>query len=112
MSKDHLRESIERCYDLLEGFDMDEPEGVKGSKAFSEVLFWAGQARYMRDGMNMYEAKLKELMDEQSFYKFVTEVARKTFRNEVEDMADGEFKRFVMEHWSEIVGGDEDGGLD
>ena len=52
-----------------------------------------------------YERKLAELMPENEYWEYITGVARKLFREEIDEMADGEFKTFVLENYRNIVGG-------
>lgn len=55
-----------------------------------------------------YEDKLKELMTETEFKEFSTELAKELFAEELCDMADGEFKVMILEHFDDITGTDED----
>ena len=52
-----------------------------------------------------YERKLAELMPENEYWEYIASVARKLFREEIDDMPDGEFKTFVLENYRNIVGG-------
>ena len=52
-----------------------------------------------------YERKLAELMPDDEYWKYITGVAQKLFREEIDEMADGEFKDFVLENYRNIVGG-------
>lgn len=52
-----------------------------------------------------YEQKLAELMPDDEYWEFVSGIARKLFREEIDEMADGEFKDFVLENYRNIVGG-------
>lgn len=51
----------------------------------------------------LYEAKLSELMPEDEFMDFIISVARDVFKTELEDMAEGDFKDFVLKHMEEIT---------
>lgn len=51
-----------------------------------------------------YEKKLSELMPEEEPWAYVGEVARRAFRVEIDGMADGEFKQFVLANYNKIVG--------
>lgn len=57
--------------------------------------------------MRRMEAKLQDLMTEEEYLEFSKEVAKEAFQMETEDMADSEFKDFVLEHFDEITGEDE-----
>lgn len=57
--------------------------------------------------MRRMEAKLQDLMSEEEYMDFNKEIAMEAFRMEIEDMADSEFKDFVLEHFDEITGEDE-----
>ena len=50
-----------------------------------------------------YENKLKELMSEKEFAKFAKEVAKKSFKADVDSMEDGEFKNFVLDNFNKIT---------
>lgn len=52
-----------------------------------------------------YEKKLAELMPENEYWEYITSIARKLFREEIDEMDDGEFKDFVLENYRSIVGG-------
>lgn len=55
-----------------------------------------------------YENKLKELMGEDEFVKFSTEIARELFAEEICGMADGDFKETILDNFDAITGSDED----
>lgn len=57
--------------------------------------------------MRKMEEKLIELMGAEEYKKFATEIAREGFRQEIDGMADGEFKDFVKDHFDQITGGAE-----
>lgn len=50
--------------------------------------------------------KLKEFMSPAEFAAFSAQVARDAFREEVEGMADGEFKDFILQNFDKITGDD------
>lgn len=54
--------------------------------------------------MKLYEEKLRSLMPEEEFYAFVTDVFKKTFRAEVNNMPDGAFKQFCIDNFGMITG--------
>lgn len=53
--------------------------------------------------LKRYEAKLMELMPEDEFMDFMCNVAREVFRNELDGMAEGDFKDFALKHMEEIA---------
>lgn len=53
--------------------------------------------------MKRMEDKLRELMGEEEFHKFSVELAKESFRKEVEGMADSDFKRFVTANFDDIT---------
>ena len=52
----------------------------------------------------MYLMTRIELMSEEEYVKFSVEIARDSFRLEIDGMADSDFKDFVVEHFDKIVG--------
>lgn len=58
--------------------------------------------------LRKYEEKLKELMGEEELAKFTAEIAKEGFRREVENMPDGGFRQFCLDHFGEITGGQDD----
>lgn len=57
----------------------------------------------MMHTMKRMEDKLRELMGDEEYHKFSTELAKEAFRKEVEDMEDSEFKRFVTANFDDIT---------
>jgi len=55
------------------------------------------------------EEKLKEFMTEEEYDKFSTEIANEGFKNEVENLPDGKFKNFIIDHFDEITMGNQNG---
>lgn len=55
-----------------------------------------------------YEKKLIELMGEDAFHEFATELARGFFADEICGMADGDFKETILDNFDAITGSDED----
>lgn len=53
--------------------------------------------------MKRMEAKLQDLLTEEEYSKFSWDVAKEAFRIDVKDMADGEFKTFVLENFDLIT---------
>ena len=53
--------------------------------------------------MKMMEDKLIELMGMEEYMRFSDKVAQKVIREEIENMPDGDLKKFCLEHWDEIV---------
>ena len=59
--------------------------------------------------MKRMEEKLKELMGDKAFVMFTNQIAKEAFRIEIENMAEGDFKDFVLTNFDEIVGAQEGG---
>lgn len=55
-----------------------------------------------------YEEKLKELMGEDEFISYSTELAKNLFAEEIFDMPDCDFKEMTINHFEEITGSDAD----
>lgn len=55
--------------------------------------------------IDIYEKKLKELMGEDEYHKFIIAVSKDGFREEIEGMADSEFKDFCLKNFDMITGG-------
>ena len=53
--------------------------------------------------MKKMESKLIELMGQKEYAAFAIEIAREGFREEVNGMADSEFKDFIEENFDEIT---------
>lgn len=68
----------------------------------SEKFYW-----YVIKAM---EEMLKMYMGEDAYKEFSNKVAKEGFRLEVEDMADGDFKQFVLDNFDTITA--EDGPID
>ena len=58
--------------------------------------------------LKAFESKLKEFMSPADFRAFSAQVARDAFREEVEGMADSEFKTFILDNFDKITGDDFD----
>lgn len=56
----------------------------------------------------LYEEKIKEIMTDKEFGAFSTEVAKKVFRQSVEELHNEEFKQFVFDNWDYITGADDE----
>ena len=52
--------------------------------------------------INAYEKKLKELMGEE-FVEFTKEVAKEAFKEEIDGMAESNFKNFCLENFDMIT---------
>lgn len=62
----------------------------------------------MRKTCMAYEAKLIELMGEDAFHAFATELAREFFADAICQMADGEFKETILDNFDAITGSEAD----
>jgi hypothetical protein len=58
-----------------------------------------------------YEAKLIELMGEDAFFKFSTQIAKELFADSIMGMADSDFKNFCLDNFDAITGGNTSDGL-
>lgn len=50
-----------------------------------------------------YEAKLAELMGRQAFKEFAAEISRRGFKKEIEQMAQSDFKDFILDNFEDIT---------
>ena len=64
----------------------------------------------LRETALKMEEKLKELMGEEEYLEFASEIAKEAFRKELEGMADSEFKRTILEPevFDAVTGSQED----
>lgn len=53
--------------------------------------------------MKLMEEKLIELMGQEAYTAFAAKIARDAFREEVDGMAESDFKNFIMENFEEIT---------
>lgn len=88
----------EHIYNMCKETDFNDP--VQG-----EFL-----AKFLaRELMNMHttamncEKKLKQIMTAEDFDNFSTDLAKVVFRQEIEGMADSNFKKFVLENMDWIM---------
>lgn len=58
-----------------------------------------------------YEKKLIELMGEDEFFKFSTQIAKELFADSIMGMADSDFKEFCLDNFDAITGGNTSDGL-
>ena len=64
--------------------------------------------KYLSMMLKRFEEKLKELMGEEEYAKFSTEVAKEAFFAELTDMPEGDFKDFCLDNFNMITGGLDD----
>lgn len=57
--------------------------------------------------IRLMDEKLKELMSEEDYEWFMTQIAREAFKEEVENCCDGELKKFIFDNWEAITGEEE-----
>ena len=50
------------------------------------------------------EKELQKYMPKEEYIEFLMETSREAFKVEVEHMEDGEFKKYILDNFSEIVG--------
>ena len=62
--------------------------------------------KYLLLMMKRMEEKLLEYMSAEEYTEFSKEIAKESFRLEVNDMEDSDFKFFVTEHFDQIVSDD------
>ena len=60
--------------------------------------------KYYMFVIKKYEEKLRELMSEADFEKFVVSVAQADFEQEVKNMTESDFKDFCLENMDMIFG--------
>ena len=58
---------------------------------------------YLINLLNRMEDKMAEVMGGKAYSIWAAETARDMFRQSVEDMEDGDFKDYVLEHFEEIT---------
>ena len=58
--------------------------------------------------MIKYENKLIELMGEEGFNEFASEIARDIFAEEIMNMASSDFKQTILDNFDVITGSEED----
>lgn len=56
--------------------------------------------------LGKHEKKLIELMGAEAYYEWALTIAKEVFLSEIEGMADNPFKNFVLDHFDEITGMD------
>lgn len=89
----------ERLYNLCTSTDLkDEAEVI------STMQLLAGEALRYHDLALRLENKLKEHMTAAAFEAWSLEQAKADFKKEVDEMADGGFKSFLMACFDEITG--------
>lgn len=54
--------------------------------------------------MNRMDEKLRELMTKEEYVEFSSQIAKESFRIELENMADGDFKDFCLGNFDAITG--------
>ena len=78
-------------------------EGIKGGQRQ-----FMDEFEVLRKTCMAYEEKLRELMGEDEFVSYSTELAINLFAEQIFDMPDCDFKEMTINHFSEITGSDED----
>ncbi len=63
---------------------------------------------FIRKTCMAYETKLIELMGEDAFHAFATELARDFFAEEICAMPESDFKETILDNFDAITGSDED----
>ena len=88
----------EHIYNMCKETDFKDP--VQGE---SLAKFLARELMKMHTTAMSYEKKLKQIMTAEDFDNFSTDLAKVMFRQEIEGMADSDFKKFAMENMDWIM---------
>lgn len=91
----------EYVYALCEGTDFNDPED-----ATRTVQLLAKELIRHSDACLEYEKKLEEIMTAKEWREFISATSRKLFKQEIDGMADSEFKDFIIERFDEITEAD------
>lgn len=93
----------EYIHDICTDTDLNDKESV------TETLqMLAKEAVDNHDLLMTQEAKLQEVMSYKDYTEWTSKVAREMFCKDINGMPDGEFKDFVLKHFDEIVGDDDE----
>ncbi len=95
-AKEHTQEGVDALEDAF-GKSNKRGEKQEGAKDV--------EIRRLSTIAKRSEEKLQELMPGEEFHKFMTSVARETFRMEISGMADGAFKDFCLKNLDGIMVG-------
>lgn len=101
-----MRTYRDYIYDLCSSVDMDDKADVTLA-----LQILAKDAVRRNDLCIIQEKKLKELMSYADYAEWTTKQAREWFKEDIAEMADSEFKDFIIENMGAIIGevADEDG---
>lgn len=88
----------EHIYNLCKSTDMSNEE-----EATRLVQILLKDLMQYHDLSMEQEKKLTEIMSYQDFTKWSNDMAKKMFRQEIEGMADSEFKDFCLENFDKIT---------
>lgn len=109
-----LMAELEHTEQHLE-FEGKAPEYYEELQEIADALNYAIASIDRTDHLNkvckLYEEKLKSLMKKGDFERYVTSIARDMFLEDIDSMADSEFKDFCIDNFGLITGkepGDED----
>ena len=99
-----IAEIMNRINDELEETGY-EAIGYDNTGMFLKIIIdrrakWMDFGKFVTKKM---EEKLIELMGQEGYEKFATEIAREGFQKEIDGMADGEFKDFIKDNIDEIT---------
>lgn len=72
--------------------------------ALSIALYEMSQSFVRMDLLRVMEELLRDMLGDEKYNEFSEQVARTTYRRQVERMPEGEFKDFCREHMEEITG--------
>lgn len=94
-----MRTYREYLYEMCNSTDLSNEED-----ATLLVQTLVGDCLRYHDVAVEQEKKLQEIMSFKDFTEWSSNVAKRMFKEEVNGMADGEFKDFVLENFDEIIG--------
>ena len=90
----------EHIYEVCKNTDLDDKDDV------IETISWLATELIRANKINLdYDEKLKEVMTAKDYLAFVEEKAKELFKEEIEEMAESEFKTFCIDYFDEITGG-------
>lgn len=88
----------EELFDQLKDLDFDDRDAV-----IETMQIMARELLRNHDICMIYEEKLQELMSAKEFREWSTKVAKELFQKDIDEMPDGEFKQFCIDHFDEIT---------
>lgn len=97
-------EAIEILKGLRDNAEELGQDAEKYETALSIALYEMSQSFARMDLLRVMEELLRDMLGDEKYNEFSEQVARTTYRRQVERMPEGEFKDFCREHMEEITG--------